>query len=299
VILTRRCNLRCAHCYLGEAENQDLAPELAVAVATEFEAVQGLRLLLSGGEPLLYPHWDRLAPALAGRGYRVVLLTNGQALDRERLLALPVDEVQLSLDGLGAGHEALRGKGTFTRALAAARLVRELGRDLSVATMIHTGNIDEMEGLEELVRELGAREWSLDVPAEAGRWARESGPRAAPLAQAAAAMARGFGGSYHGSSEGFACGRHLAAVLPDGWLAPCGFYGDDRLGRVEDGLDAAWARKQHRPLVGIAGCAACGAAADCAGGCRFRAETMGSGGPDPVMCAVHLDCPEKMSQDRD
>jgi len=283
LMITLRCNLRCDHCYLGEPRAVDMPAEILHKTLDEFDEMQGLRLLISGGEPLMYPHLDELARAIAGRGFRSVLLTNGMALDRERLVSLGVHEVQVSLDGLRAGHDALRGEGSFDRAVFAARLSAEAGLDLSVATMVHADNVDEMDGLEDLVHELGAREWSLDVPVEAGRWSGRL-TRAALLDRAAAAMARGFGGSYHGSSEGFACGVHLASVLPSGEVIPCGFYPEMVLGRVGDGLLDAWTSKRPKPIDEVEVCGGCPVADDCSGGCRYRA---GGDGPDPVMCAAH------------
>ena len=57
--ITDRCNLRCRHCYIGDGYHQDLSLERVSKVLKEFEEIQGLRLLLSGGEPLLHPHfWE-------------------------------------------------------------------------------------------------------------------------------------------------------------------------------------------------------------------------------------------------
>jgi len=280
LILTYRCNLHCRHCYQGGSRNQDLDPGLLEDLLVEFDQMQGLRLLLSGGEPLLYPHRDRLIPALACRGYRVVLITNGHLLDHEALADLPLHEVQVSLDGMERGHDSLRGEGSFRRALSAARRVRERGLDLSVATMIHSENLAEMGELKRLVRELEAREWSLEVPTPAGK----QGQAEINLDRAAELMARGFGGSYHGSAEGFACGHHLAAVLPGGRLAKCGFYEDRPLADLKNGLRGAWLKKPALRVSELPFCRDCAAALECGGGCRFRA---GGDGPDPIMCAAY------------
>ena len=282
-ILTLRCNLRCLHCYLGDQKTLDLARDTLEKALDEFDEMQGLRLLLSGGEPLLYPHWPEVVDLFGGRGFRVVLLSNGTILDDERLGWLPAQEVQISLDGLRDGHEAIRGANTFDRTVAAARAVRASGRDLSIATMIHAGNLAEMDRLEALVAELGAREWSLEVPTGLGRW--QDNRLALPVERAAAEMHRAFGGSYHGSAAGHACGYHLAALLPDSNLAPCGFYSDAPLGNIgEIGLAAAWAKKKVSLLNDIETCRECDAADSCGGGCRFRA---GGSGPDRVMCAAY------------
>lgn len=162
--ITWRCNLACAHCYLGPARGVDLPVERVAALAREFEALGGLRLLISGGEPLLHPQWEQVNAALLALPVRRVLLSNGLLLSDQILANLAVEEVQISLDGLAAGHQALRGPRSFDKTVAAARRVRAAGLDLSIATMVHPGNLGEMEGLAELVGSLGAREWGIDAP---------------------------------------------------------------------------------------------------------------------------------------
>jgi len=284
LLVTSRCNLRCRHCYLGESGTDDMTPALLRRVLDEFDRMQGLRLLVSGGEPLMYPYLSELGRAIEGRGFRSVLVTNGVALDRKKLEMLPVHEVQVSLDGTREGHEILRGTGTFEKAVAAARLAIDSGLHLSIATMIHAGNVEEMDELEKLVEDLGAREWSLEVPAGLGRWVEENGLEAG-LDKAGELMSKGFGGSYHGSSEGYACGLHLASVTPGGEVASCGFFAGSPLGEAgKEGLAAAWSRKKTLQVSDLDLCRECHYVAECAGGCRYRA---GGLGPDAVMCAAY------------
>jgi radical SAM protein with 4Fe4S-binding SPASM domain len=284
VQITWRCNLSCGHCYLGKARSQDLALESFAGLVREFEDMGGLRLMISGGEPLLHPQWPRINAVLAAVKVRRVLLSNGLLLSREQLADLNVEEVQISLDGLQSGHEKLRGKGTFAPALQAARLVAEQGLDLSIATMVHQGNLTQFEELAELVQGLDAQEWGIDAPCITGRLSHNQQLAVDPD-QAARAMSFSFGGAYHGGSQGMACGLHLGTVAPDGRVAQCGFYFDQPLGRIEAGLWTCWARRQPLSLAAIPECSKCPAAEDCGGGCRFRAP--GPNQPDPVMCAFY------------
>ncbi len=284
VQITWRCNLACAHCYLGPARGVDLPVDTFAALVREFEAMGGLRLLISGGEPLMHPQWDQINAALAALPVRRVLLSNGLLLDESRLERLNCEEVQISLDGLQAGHERLRGPGSFARAVEAARRVRAAGLELSIATMAHAGNLEEMAGLAGLVQELGAREWGIDAPCPTGRLAGDPGLAVTP-AQAARAMEHAFGGAFHGGSGGMACGLHLCTVGADGKVAQCGFYFDDPLGRASEGLWTCWARRRPLALSQVPACAACPAAEECGGGCRFRAPAPDL--PDPVMCALY------------
>ncbi len=279
LVLTMRCNLRCRHCYQGGASAADLEPGTLERVIDEFDDMQGLRLLLSGGEPLLYAHFDKLLSLLPDRGFRSVLISNGLLIERDLLKNAPFHEVQVSIDGMEGGHDWMRGDGTFKKAVAGARLVVDMGLDLSVATMVHPENLAEMDELEKLVHDLSAREWSLEVPTEAGRWQAREGL----LEKAASSLSRGFGGSYHGSAEGFACGHHLAAISPEGNLIKCGFYHDRPIGHIKEGLRQVWSRKPVVSVSDIEVCRDCEYRDECGGGCRFRAGE----GPDPLMCAAY------------
>lgn len=282
--ITWRCNLACNHCYLGKAQSVDMEVGAFAALVREFEAMGGLRLLISGGEPLMHPRWDEINAVLAGLPVRRVLLSNGLLLDGKRLARLNCDEVQISLDGLEAGHESVRGPGSFALAVDAARRVVDAGLKLSIATMAHARNLEEMPSLADLVQELGAEEWGVDAPCLAGRLA-ETPDLAITPQQAAKAMEHAFGGAYHGGSGGMACGLHLCTVAADGKVAQCGFYFDSALGNMAQGLWTCWARRKALKLSQVPACLACEAAGDCGGGCRFRAPAQDQ--PDPVMCALY------------
>ena len=111
--LLHRCNLKCRHCYLGPPRPDEMALADAVHITQAFSDLGGLRLLISGGEPLLYPDLRTYIEQTADAGIRRILFTNGTLITPDNIKWLDVDEIQFSLDGWGKGHEALRGKGTF------------------------------------------------------------------------------------------------------------------------------------------------------------------------------------------
>jgi len=288
LLLTERCNLRCRHCYLGETGEAELPLATVLDTLTEFQQMQGLRVLLSGGEPLLYRQWPELNERLPEFELRFVLLTNGLLLTDAVIRDLKVQEVQISLDGLAHGHELIRGPGTWQKTVARLEALLKAGMSVSVATMIHQGNLAELPRLHAWLQGLGIREWSLDLPCASGRLTENAEIWVEPLA-GAPYLELGFGGSDHGASGEYACGRHLAAVLPNGTVAKCGLYADQPLGTLSDGLETCWLRLQHIRLSDLA-CAPCPHVLDCRGGCRFRA---GRGlAPDPVMCARYGMDPE-------
>jgi radical SAM protein with 4Fe4S-binding SPASM domain len=284
VHLTDRCTLRCRHCFIGTQTGTDLPLAGILRAADEFAALQGLRFIVSGGEPLLHRHFWRLNDRLPAYPFRSVLLTNGTMIDREAARALRFHEVQVSLDGPEDAHDSLRGRGSFRRALGALRLLADAGVPVSAATVVVAGNVDRFDELEALLRELPLRGWSIDVPCPAGALRENPGLLADP-ARAAALMARSFGGGFYGSSGEWACGAHLAAVMADGTIDKCGYFTARRSGHLRDGLAAAWRAIPRWHLRDLT--CRCPHLAECRGGCRFRALAHGDLlGPDPAMCLL-------------
>lgn len=283
--VTERCNLRCRHCYLGDAGSRDLNWEVASRALDDFGEMGGLRLMVTGGEPLLYPHFDLLNRGLVGRPYRAVLITNGILLEGADLAGLRFHEIQFSVDGLEAGHDFLRGEGAFRKVTRAMRRAMDTGIDVSVATVIHSRNLAELEELGERLHEMGVTSWTLEFPVPSGRMGDNRDLMPNPE-EAAPFFELEWGWGAHEGAEGYACGAHLACLEPGGKLVKCGYYRDISGGPAgaEGGLRRAWRELPKLRLEGT--CAACELLTDCGGGCRYRAELLaGEGGPDPVMCA--------------
>jgi hypothetical protein len=79
-------------CYLGPPCPERLRLEEAVGITREFAARGGLRLLISGGEPLLYPELPAFLNQTRDLGIRRILLTNGTLLTPENARRLQVEE---------------------------------------------------------------------------------------------------------------------------------------------------------------------------------------------------------------
>jgi radical SAM protein with 4Fe4S-binding SPASM domain len=243
----------------------------------------GLRLLISGGEPLLYKDLKSFIAQTANLGLRRVLFTNGTLLNAENIDWLGVEEIQFSLDGWEKGHDALRGVGAFESTMRGVQIAREAGIAISFATMIHRDNLDEFPQMRDFLGQIGAIEWGIDLPAPAGSL-EDHRNLLVPYKEAVPLMSYAYGGGYHGSSDGYACGRHLLTVFPDAMAAKCGFYREALLGDASQSLRDCWLRLEHTPLERLE-CRDCSAVEECAGGCRFRAPH--PLGPDPFMCALY------------
>jgi len=283
--ITDRCNLACRHCYIGSSGSLDISADRIRKILREFEELQGLRVLLTGGEPLLHPEFGVINEMLPGFSLRKVLFSNGLLLRKEVVATFHVDEVQISIDGLEGAHDALRGKGTFRKALDAVKVCVERGIDVSVATMVHSGNLADFDRLENLLRVMGVEEWTVDVPCVGGRMKKDNAFYVEPQT-GGKYLSYGFGSGLHSGAPGFGCGLHMMAVMPDGSAAKCTFYADRAVGNIEDGLAECWSRIVPVRLQDLE--CDCAYIESCRGGCRYRAETLGdAAGRDLYRCALH------------
>jgi len=129
------CNLACRHCFNASGPRPPwlapLDPAMVRRAIAEAEALGVREFYFTGGEPLLHPDlFPLLERALAVAP--TTLLTNGTLVDEpiaDRLAAIAEAsryslEVRVSVDGATAEEsDAVRGRGSFDKALRAARLL--------------------------------------------------------------------------------------------------------------------------------------------------------------------------------
>jgi radical SAM protein with 4Fe4S-binding SPASM domain len=283
--ITDACNLRCRHCYINNNTGHEISPIQVRAIMSDFEEMQGLRLLITGGEPLLHHEFDQINEMLPDFAFRKVLFTNGVLLSKERLKNLNVHEIQVSIDGLEHAHDKTRGAGSFKSAMEAVKLSLDAGMAVSVSTMVHRENLSDFDSMERLFKNIGIKDWTVDIPCSAGRLREHSELHVTPE-EGSQYLGYGYGGGIHSSTQGYGCGLHLMAVLADGTMAKCAFYKDKTVGTVDDGLRTAWQKVQPVRLKDLS--CNCAYLEVCRGGCRYRAELLeGKGGKDLYRCRFY------------
>ena len=300
---TLACNLKCRHCYLGEMEKKFIDSGLFHSVISQLHELQGLKVLISGGEPLLHPNIFGMLESIKKFKLRKMLLSNGMLIDTEiaRRLKTLVHEVQISVDGTDSHNSFRNNSNAFEKAIQAIKTLLGAGLDVSVATMIHSQNLEELPALEAILKELGVKSWALDVPSQTGEFLKY--PDLYPSIQDAGAALReyGWGAPFEETHNIYACGAHLCALMPNGDISKCGFFTDRPVGNLNQmslkdcwkaiQKDFIWEQKELE-------CAKlnCPYLENCRGGCRFRAS-VGTGqlfGVDRVKCAVfNFEYPKK------
>jgi radical SAM protein with 4Fe4S-binding SPASM domain len=284
--ITDKCNLECKHCYLGKSGSTEIGIDLIEKAVSNFARMGGMKLMISGGEPLLHSKFWELMEVLKSCELRIVILSNGTLVNDSaaRKLSGYVDEVQISIDGIRS-HDIIRGRNTYDKAIAGVRALKNHNIPVSIATMVHRCNTGEFDEMQRLFSELKVFSWSVDVPCTKGNLLDNQDLTIA-LKDAALFLKYGYGGGTHESTGNFTCGSHMCAVAPDGSVSKCGFFEDEPAGDVNN-LNTAWANlcKDYLWRLDELECRDCKVIQDCRGGCRFRArQYQGRLGPDPLFC---------------
>lgn len=156
---TARCNLNCLHCYAhatATGTEDQLSGSEARAFIDDVAAFGSPVLLFSGGEPLMREDLGELIAHAVSRGLRAVVSSNGTLLNgtkAEKLRDAGAAYVGISLDGLEPTHDAFRGQtGAFARTLDGIRACRQIGLKTGVRLTLTRGNVDDLDGILDLLR---------------------------------------------------------------------------------------------------------------------------------------------------
>lgn len=162
--VTRRCNLKCVHCYahakdisfeneLNTEEGKKLLDDLA-----EFKVPV---VLFSGGEPLVRKDLPELAEYAVGKGMRAVISTNGTLITPKMahmLKEIGLSYVGISLDGMEEINDRFRGvKGAFKSAVDGIINCQKAGIKVGLRFTINKFNVNEIPNIFDLLE-------TMDIP---------------------------------------------------------------------------------------------------------------------------------------
>jgi len=156
--MTRRCNLKCVHCYAKSEDisyDNELTHEQSLAMIDDLADFGVPVLLFSGGEPLVHPRLIEYALYAVSKGMRAVISTNGTLITKEKaknLKEIGLSYVGISLDGLEETHDKFRGvKGSFQRAMRAIENCQEAGIKVGLRFTINKRNVKDIDGIFDLL----------------------------------------------------------------------------------------------------------------------------------------------------
>ena len=171
--LTDACNLTCMHCGSSASpqNRQYLSREHYRKV---IDSVAGkyiphtVMICLTGGEPMLHPDFYRFAAYARKRGFSCGITTNGTLIDKtaaQKIARCGIGSVTFSLDGTSETHNKFRGGvNTYLKTIAGIQNLLEASNGritTQITTVVHKGNIDELDAIYKVVSNLGVDSWRI------------------------------------------------------------------------------------------------------------------------------------------
>ena len=170
---TLRCNLACRHCG-SDCRVDPGVPDMPLAdflkvldeEVTPHNRPEDVLLIFSGGEVLVRSDLEEAGREVTRRGYAWGMVTNGLALDADRLRSLMdagLRSISISFDGFEDAHNYIRrNPRSFEKALDAIRLiVREPRLTYDVITCVTSPMVARLEEFKELLIAEGVKYWRI------------------------------------------------------------------------------------------------------------------------------------------
>jgi SynChlorMet cassette radical SAM/SPASM protein ScmE len=285
ISITNRCNLRCRYCYHFEsagAVGGDLPPGAWLNFFGELNRCAVTEVILAGGEPFIRADLKEIIDGIVRNRMRYAILSNGTLIDDDMAAFIVstrrCNYVQVSIDGsIPTSHDAMRGKGSFRKAVKGLRKLRRHGVKAAVRVTIHRQNVHDLENLAAfLLEEIGLRGFSTNSAGHLGlcrkntevvqltvedrilamntllrltkKYPGRINAMAGPLAEArgwlemeAARLEDKPPMSGRGSLTGCGCYREALSVRADGVIVPCTMLSHIELGHInQDDLAELW-----------------------------------------------------------
>ncbi|MFN3803575.1 MAG: radical SAM protein [Pyrobaculum sp.] len=271
--ITRRCNLKCVHCYIdaGVEAAGELSTGEALDVVNQMAEIGVPLILFTGGEPLARRDLFEIAQYARDRGIKLVLSTNGTLITPEaarRLKETGFVYVGVSLDSVREEfHDQFRGApGSFSAAIAGIKNALDVGLDVGLRFVITAKNIHEVGEYIDFAASLGVKRVTFYHLSAAGRAQRLSDEwwytpgQYRGFMETLISKARDYKGRLEiettlapydgiymaltvgGGDERYlkfvesmgGCGRKIISIYPNGDVYPCQFIDFYKLGNVRE-----------------------------------------------------------------
>ena len=157
--ITKRCNLRCIHCYANAVSSgkDTISTEQAKEILKDLANYGVPVILFSGGEPLMREDLVELAKFAVELGMRAVISTNGTLITKQKakeLKEVGLSYVGISIDGTEEIHDKFRRqKGAFKKAMEGVENCMAEGLKVGLRFTINKSNYQEVTKIFKLVKE--------------------------------------------------------------------------------------------------------------------------------------------------
>jgi len=329
--VTGRCNLECLHCSASAnpAYSTDMTTAQLREVINALDQAGICKVHVSGGEPLIREDFFEIVSTFRERKIPITLFTNATLVSSEVVRRLVSEgnilSISTSLDGSNPrSHDALRGDGTFDKAVKGIRLLVEAGFGVHATCIVSKLNMNELPQIAHVAKGLGiaitfnpavlvgrAREnkdvleltkSEMDmiydtVKSLAMQNGHVNGGTCLEWPRGKADFAKGIKSQTKPGGALCICGicKESISITPDGWVVPCNNFWEYEIGNMlTTDLREIWRSEKAQRIRELHthtsdeldGCGDCLYTGMCGGGCRACAYASGKSlmGVDEFRC---------------
>jgi len=245
--LTEACNLRCSHCYIGDAHRDDPKESLSLEqwknVIRQLRDAKCEKIEFIGGEPTIYPYFEELLCFAVSIGQDVDVYSNLQAFN-DRILNFVMEHdvvIHFSIYGsVAATHDSItQRKGSFDTLMCwLKRLLENKVRVIPSITIMRQ-NQDDIDRTVALLESMGIPTARMSI--DTVRATSRRGILGMEIDEAHKDKVLRWKPNFQASENLFCRSSHANTCLcgkfsihPDGLVSPCEFSRDIVYGNVKD-----------------------------------------------------------------
>ncbi len=169
---TLRCNEHCWHCgsRCGDVQASELSKADWKRILDEVKqdfAGSLPQINVTGGEPLLYPHFEEVMSYAHSLGFKWGMTSNAILITPEVAKMLErcgMNTISVSIDGLEETHDRLRGlPGAYQKAMAGIQNLIDCGSfdSIMITTVVNHETMHELDDLYEIMCGLDIDSWRI------------------------------------------------------------------------------------------------------------------------------------------
>ena len=182
LMITGKCNMNCLHCFNAKDNaplNSEWKYEDLLHLLDEARDVGIHAFTLTGGEPLVHPHFMDIVKAIYERDMYVfelntngVLITQAMLDEFKKIGCKPL--IKISFDGVGFHNWMRQNPKAEDKTIEAIKLCIKNGFDVKAQTQVNAKNLAVMMDTARLLDSLGVKEMRIIRTTEAPRWEKNS-----------------------------------------------------------------------------------------------------------------------------
>ena len=174
--LTSECNASCPYCYNeSNSQNKDFLPlENVLEIIDELSISDFPAIVLSGGEPFLYPYISQILNYAWEKRVKPTIITNGMLLSCDRIVSLLQRDVsiQLTFDSIiSTEHNKTRGVGNFEKLIEILSIAHTESHEdkLMIRYNINKQNYDHVDSFIDFLKGYGIHAATFSFLHKTGR----------------------------------------------------------------------------------------------------------------------------------